>query len=120
VDEQPIYQPMAFGIDTLLKQEILYDVDETKYTVAFNDEGLVSMSVENPMINAAHAEKAVYAFAQVDTLNGSAERTIQLVMINALDESCVDIVQDNSLANIKGDDFSNAYFDNLNRDDTSQ
>ncbi len=172
VDEQPVYQPMAFGIDTLLKQEILYYVDETKYTVAFNDEGLVSMSVENPMINVDHAEKAdeliswdealtalenaicevykdyngyrvlkfndirltyfpivdgeskkiipVYAFAQVDTLNGSAERPIQLVMISALDGSYVDIVQDSSLANIKGADFSNDYFDNLNSDDTSQ
>lgn len=162
IDEQPVYQPTAFGIDTLLNERIAYYGQETKYTVSFNDEGLVSMSAENPMVRSGDSQKAeglisweqaltalqetipevygdynrykevefndirltyfpildgeenkiipVYSFAQLDMQEGSADRPIQLVMISALDGSCVDIVQDESLINIKGDlgdDFFN-------------
>lgn len=165
VDEQPVYQPDAFGIDTLLYNQILYYAQQTKYTVAFNDEGLVSLSIEKPMVREGDTQKAegliswdealaalqetipevyenytgykevkfndirltyfpvlndeenkiipVYVFAQLDTQDESRDDwPLQLIMINALDGSYVDIVQDESRMNIKGDNFTDAYFNN--------
>ena len=171
VDEQPVYQPDAFGIDVLLYNRILYYTQKTKYTVTFKDEGLVSLSVEKPMDRTDDTQKAdgliswdealaalqdaipevykdyegyrvikfndirltyfpvldgdenkiipVYVFAQLDTMEEIRDDwPIQLMMINALDGSYVDIVQDEGLKNIKGDDFNDSFFNN--RDDADE
>lgn len=162
VDEQPIYQPNAFGIDTLLKQSILYYTQNTSYTVSFDDEGLVSMQIINPLVRDGDAQRAdtliswekalealnetipevygdykgynevkfndirlayfpvtggeeskiipVYVFAQVDS-EDEATLPTQLIMINALDGSYVDIVQDESRKNIKGDAFTESFIE---------